>query len=232
MYLVKVNAAGTGYEQVLVTPPTTGTKGLLQFYNNAGTIVASFETAETILSALDPLMYKGVIDCAADPNYPAASVGHIYLVGTAGKIGGASGKVVESGDMLICNTDVEAGDETAAGASWNIVQTNLTGVVLGPATATDNAIARYDSTTGKLLQDSLVTIDDAGSVNILSGQSYKINGTALAVGDITGARKAFVAAPAAANSTGAAGDEAYDADYYYVCVATDTWKRIALATWA
>lgn len=32
----------------------------------------------------------------------------------------------------------------------------------GPATATDNAVARYDSTTGKLLQDAPVTIDDNG----------------------------------------------------------------------
>jgi hypothetical protein len=34
--------------------------------------------------------------------------------------------------------------------------------VLGPASATDNAIARFDATTGKLVQDSAVTIDDDG----------------------------------------------------------------------
>ena len=36
--------------------------------------------------------------------------------------------------------------------------------VLGPATATDNAITRYDGITGKLVQDSSVTIDDTGKV--------------------------------------------------------------------
>jgi hypothetical protein len=36
--------------------------------------------------------------------------------------------------------------------------------VQGPATATDNAIARYDSTTGKLIQNSTVIIDDSGNV--------------------------------------------------------------------
>lgn len=43
--------------------------------------------------------------------------------------------------------------------------------------------------------------------------------------------KKFVAAPANASSTGTAGDWAVDADYIYVCTATDTWKRVAIATW-
>jgi hypothetical protein len=39
-----------------------------------------------------------------------------------------------------------------------------TGDVVGPASSTDNAIARFDSTTGKLLQNSTVTISDAGAI--------------------------------------------------------------------
>ncbi len=38
--------------------------------------------------------------------------------------------------------------------------------VIGPAGATDNAIARYDGTTGKLIKNSSVLINDAGSVGI------------------------------------------------------------------
>jgi hypothetical protein len=38
------------------------------------------------------------------------------------------------------------------------------GDVVGPASATDNAVARYDSTTGKLLQNSVVTVGDTGAV--------------------------------------------------------------------
>jgi hypothetical protein len=37
--------------------------------------------------------------------------------------------------------------------------------------------------------------------------------------------------PASASDTGTAGQVAYDADYLYVCVATDTWKRVAISTW-
>jgi hypothetical protein len=40
---------------------------------------------------------------------------------------------------------------------------SLGGDVVGPASATDNAVARFDSTTGKLLQNSVVTISDTGA---------------------------------------------------------------------
>ena len=38
-------------------------------------------------------------------------------------------------------------------------------------------------------------------------------------------------APASASATGTAGDIRYDSNYVYICVATNTWKRAALATW-
>lgn len=39
-----------------------------------------------------------------------------------------------------------------------------TGDVVGPTSATDNAVTRFDATTGKLVQSSLVTIDDSGNI--------------------------------------------------------------------
>ncbi len=41
---------------------------------------------------------------------------------------------------------------------------SLGGDVVGPASATDNAIARYDTTTGKLIQNSVVTVSDTGAI--------------------------------------------------------------------
>jgi len=41
---------------------------------------------------------------------------------------------------------------------------SLGGDVVGPASSTDNAIARFDTTTGKLLQNSVVLVDDTGAV--------------------------------------------------------------------
>jgi hypothetical protein len=38
-------------------------------------------------------------------------------------------------------------------------------------------------------------------------------------------------APASATGPGTAGTIVWDSDYVYVCTATDTWKRVAIATW-
>ena len=37
--------------------------------------------------------------------------------------------------------------------------------------------------------------------------------------------------PATAAATGTAGDICWDSSYIYVCVAANTWKRVAIATW-
>ena len=37
--------------------------------------------------------------------------------------------------------------------------------------------------------------------------------------------------PAASTAAGTQGDIAWDANYLYVCIATNTWKRTPLATW-
>lgn len=55
------------------------------------------------------------------------------------------------------------------------------GIVTGPASSTDNAIARFDGTTGKLVQNSAVTIDDT-SGDITGGKYNKVTITAPATG--------------------------------------------------
>ncbi len=37
--------------------------------------------------------------------------------------------------------------------------------------------------------------------------------------------------PASASATGVAGNIVWDSGYIYVCVATNTWKRVAIASW-
>lgn len=43
------------------------------------------------------------------------------------------------------------------------------GDVVGPASAVNNAIVRWDGTTGKLIQDSVIKIGDTGTLNNVSG---------------------------------------------------------------
>jgi len=61
---------------------------------------------------------------------------------------------------------------------------SLGGDVVGPASATDNAIARYDTTTGKLIQNSTVLIDD--NANVINPRSVQFSG-ATPVGPAIGA---------------------------------------------
>lgn len=56
------------------------------------------------------------------------------------------------------------------------------GDVVGPASATDNAIARFDQATGKLLQNSSATLDDSGNIataGTVDGRDLSVDGAAL-----------------------------------------------------
>lgn len=71
------------------------------------------------------LDFKGSTDCSANPNYPAASKGDFYLVSVAGKIGGASGIVVEVGDSYFATADNAGGTQAGVGSSWTVIQGNI-----------------------------------------------------------------------------------------------------------
>ena len=107
--------------------------------------------ADQLLGAADAMTYKGVVNCSANPDYPAANAGDTYKISVAGKIGGASGTNV---------------DQATVGAYWNIVERNLDGAVTGPSSSTDNTIPRFDSTTGKVIQASSLTISDNNKLTI------------------------------------------------------------------
>jgi hypothetical protein len=55
------------------------------------------------------------------------------------------------------------------GANSITIASTAGGDVVGPAGATDEAIARFDTGTGKLIQNSVVTISDAGVVSGITG---------------------------------------------------------------
>jgi hypothetical protein len=59
----------------------------------------------------------------------------------------------------------------------NARTTEIKRKVQGPDSSTDNSISRFDGTDVKVVQGSLATIDDSGSINIPTGETYDINGT-------------------------------------------------------
>lgn len=64
---------------------------------------------------------------------------------------------------------------------------------------------------------------------IIGGTSDSGSGAKLQVNG--GIQVASVTAPSSASATGTAGEIRWDANYIYVAVGTNTWKRVAIATW-
>jgi hypothetical protein len=156
-------ALGASDVALTLTNETLTGDRTITFPNSTGTVALTSQLPS------NPLTFKNTLNCAGNPNYPAAAIGDVYVVGTAGKVGGASGPNVESGDTLYCIDTAAEGDHATVGAKWVIVQKNIDGAVTGPASvgATDN-IALFDGTTGKVIKDSNVLLSSLATTANLS----------------------------------------------------------------
>ena len=142
-------AAPTFTGHVTVPTPTSGTDAVTKTY------------ADQLIASADAMVYKGVVDCSANPNYPAADAGWTYKISVAGKIGGASGVVVEVGDTIMCAVDGTAsGNQATVGTAWGVTQVNIDGAVVGPTSATDQRIAIFNGATGKVIADGGKLVSD------------------------------------------------------------------------
>lgn len=116
-----------GFKLANVGSPATGTDAANKNYVDAA-VVGLFD-------------YKGGTDASANPNYPAASKGDAYSVTVAGKVGGASGKSVDVGDVYIATADNAGGNEATVGTSWIVLEHNLVGALLAANNLSDVANA-------------------------------------------------------------------------------------------
>ena len=80
---------------------------------------------------------------------------------------------------------------------------------------------------------SLDAYTDAGGFNFTALTISRSGGNATFYNLVTAPqlRVSLSNAPASATATGSSGAIRWDANYIYVCTATDTWKRVAIATW-
>ena len=117
----------------------------------------------------------------------------LYNSASANSVTVASGNNTASWTMTLPPDDGSSGQYLQTDGSGNTSWATVTaGDVVGPASATDNAVVRFDGTTGKLVQNSAVTIADttgditAGKYNGLTvstttGTLSIANGKTLAV---------------------------------------------------
>ncbi|MBI1272907.1 MAG: hypothetical protein GC131_02335 [Alphaproteobacteria bacterium] len=143
-------------------------------------ITARFFAALPLLAALALFSVPALADCTSPTGVAGQQVYNTSYdlmqycngaswVNMGGSGGGGSSSIgtltsgkwcTTDGDVINCTTDAPSGS----------------GDVTGPSSATDNAVVRFDGTTGKLLQNSGVTIDDSGNI---TGTSFAGSGASL-----------------------------------------------------
>lgn len=95
---------------------------------------------------------------------------------------------VQDNDKVLIQ-DISDGDNLKVTTALEIAQLASGGDVSGPTTSTDEALARWDGTTGNLLQDSLVTLNDAGQMGGLTRlqvDNLRLNGNTLSTQNANG----------------------------------------------
>lgn len=138
------------------------------------TQLAIWNSLNSLLISAQALVYRGILTPAQFKALSASGVnrGDVFVVSAEGSFGG---KYCEPGDMLICY------DKTSTAVTWDIVQTNIDGSVVikgGGAAATVHtdvhAIARFDSNTGRVIDNSKVFIDDNGHMTAKATETQDI----------------------------------------------------------
>jgi hypothetical protein len=98
--------------------------------------------------------------------------------------------------------------------------------------ASSGTVSISSSTAGSSNAGALVVTGGLSAGN--NGNASYFGGAATFAGAVTIAGTVIhtlSATPASASATGTVGTMSWDASYIYICTATNTWKRVAIATW-
>jgi hypothetical protein len=196
-------------------------------HNSSGTPAASFGTG---------LLFQG--ESSTTENRDMGRIRTLWTTATdASRVSNMVLSVVNSGT----ETDILTLAPSASGiiGSIELTTTNFT-PKLSPTNPTTEPGFRFrsdeDTGLGRRAADE-VAIYTGGQPRIVADSTGKVgvgvSASLTALLDINSdvIRLRTAKTPASAAAAGNQGDHAWDADYVYVCVATNTWKRAALSTW-
>lgn len=133
-----------------------------------GDILYKSATQWTRLAAGTSGQFLQTQGTGANPQWATASgsgaVGSDSIWDAKGDLAVGTGADTASRLPVGTNGQVLTADSAeTTGLKWTTV--SGTGDVVGPASAVDNRISRFDGTTGKLIQSSAVTLDDSGNLS-------------------------------------------------------------------
>ena len=142
---------------------------------NVGTGVVTTLTATQAsvgsINAAVALVTNGTVTTLSGTQASITSANHavLRLLGSvSGYVGLQGAAAAGSTTYTLPSADGSSGQVLSTNGSgtlsWATGGGGGTGDVVGPASATDNAITRFDLTTGKLIQNSTVILDDAGTI--------------------------------------------------------------------
>jgi len=217
-----------GWYKCIVTNHYTG-KGLYHagaFYDISSTPPAAFFTADTSESDR-----RTDVDCL-DVELDGEGSSHIHSDVIFSESVGVKIKPTFFGEGY---TVVQLEGDTGGGyylASYNegavVAQlaANATGAELGTRTSSIIIFTTNNTEFMRALTNQAVVI---GSNMQAGAEKLRVNG--LIHSDSDSIIVDTAKTPSSASDTGTQGQIAWDASYIYVCTATDTWKRSAIATW-
>ena len=141
--------------------------------------------------------------------------------GTIGRVGFRAPWGVSNGSVVYWKDMTISGSNATVNITGNLSVTgNISGTVSSSTTASTATTLSTARNIGGVSFDGSSDIDLPG-VNTTGNQ----NTTGNAAGILN------TTPPSSATSTGTAGEIRWDSNYIYICVATNTWKRVALSSW-
>jgi len=170
---------------------------------------------------------------ASDGSLDASEVLTIVNAGTSGyTTGSAVATTASAGTGLTV-------DIVASGGIITSVIVNAVGSLYKPETVVTITGGSGDATVR--LQGRNFEVNTAVNATALGSNAIAAEDNAVMVGEgtnstansckLAGTAIIDTKTPSSASDTGTTGMIAWDASYVYICTATDTWKRSAIATW-
>jgi hypothetical protein len=171
-------------------------------------VLRPYASASPIIQAYDTkiLSIKNVYDSAV-------TNGHVFFRASNG---GASGPINVTLENIWKLASVTGVTNSLLNTNYRITNSNMNWEAAGAT-----AYVIFENITGN--------INTANMTNILFSNC---SGTITDAGNLAGTLSGWrTAVPAAANSNGLKGQYASSTAFFYVCIATNTWQRVAIATW-
>lgn len=151
----------------------------------------------------------------------------LYTVGATSLQLGTNSNVrmtIDSAGAVTCSSTLTTAGNAGIGTTNPLARlviaesTGNKGLEINPNSAGSLLVEVYDRNTSAYYPARYL----ASSHSFEQGNVTLVSGTALILPTTT---------PASASATGTTGTVTWDSSYLYVCTATNTWKRVAIATW-